>query len=519
MIVSKNVLEATPIITYICNISYIDPNTNGVEIKSKSQMSFSLSKSAPELSDCSINGDTVFKYNGEGALTSAKSITLTANLVNTSLKQWQYKKADGSFAVYPNSTTTTQLVVNATDDVFINDIAIIKLVTSDNDIYDIHQIVKLRDGAAGSATITCILSNDTQSVPCRTDGSLYDTSLNGCDTVISILKGADNDTSNWTITATPSTGVSGTYDSKGHKYTVTAITPDSGYVEFTCTRTGYATITKRFSINKDRSGSDGQDAVIYSVSSDVSFMQVNKNDVFVPSAITFTGKKIIGNNTATIYSGRFKIYESADGSTYSLKYTSTSDEQSKTYNIYLSQLYHEISHMHRYRKKRKTGEKEYISLVKHQLFYMDDIMLMSTNSKDIHKAVKQLIKYAKDKLGLEIKVDWFVSKIDVKDSDTQFIDMMGYRIYRWHTTIRRRTFKRIRRTFLKVKKLIGTHKAIPILWARRVISYWGQIINSDSNKINKKYNISKIVKICKKVVSNYGKGTFYGKATACPSYC
>ena len=97
---------------------------------------------------------------------------------------------------------------------------------------------------------------------------------------------------------------------------------------------------------------------------------------------------------------------------------------------------------------------------------MDDIMLMSTNSKDIHKAVKQLIKYAKDKLGLEIKVDWFVSKIDVKDSDTQFIDMMGYRIYRWHTTIRRRTFKRIRRTFLKVKKLIGTHKAIPILWAR-----------------------------------------------------
>ena len=188
-------------------------------------------------------------------------------------------------------------------------------------------------------------------------------------------------------------------------------------------------------------------------------------------------------------------------------------------NIYLSQLYHEISHMHRYRKKRKTGEKEYISLVKHQLFYMDDIMLMSTNSKDIHKAVKQLIKYAKDKLGLEIKVDWFVSKIDVKDSDTQFIDIMGYRIYRWHTTIRRRTFKRIRRTFLKVKKLIGTHKAIPILWARRVISYWGQIINSDSNKINKKYNISKIVKICKKVVSNYGKGTFYGKATACPSYC
>ena len=190
-------------------------------------------------------------------------------------------------------------------------------------------------------------------------------------------------------------------------------------------------------------------------------------------------------------------------------------------NIYLSQLYHEISHMHRYRKKRKTGEKEYISLVKHQLFYMDDIVLMATNSKDIHKAVKQLIKYAKDELGLKIKVNWFVSKIDVKDkgNDTDFIDMMGYRIYRWHTTIRRRTFKRIRHTYLKIKRLIGTHRFIPLLWARRAISYWGQIVNSDSNKINKKYDIYKIVKICKKVVSNYGKRTFYGETTACKGYC
>lgn len=190
-------------------------------------------------------------------------------------------------------------------------------------------------------------------------------------------------------------------------------------------------------------------------------------------------------------------------------------------NIYLSQLYHEISHMHRYRKKRKTGEKEYISLVKHQLFYMDDIVLMATNSKDIHKAVKQLIKYAKDELGLKIKVNWFVSKIDVKDKgkDTDFIDMMGYRIYRWHTTIRRRIFKRIRHTYLKIKRLVGTHRFIPLLLARRAISYWGQIINSDSNKVNKKYNIYKIVKICKKVVRNYGKRTFYGKTRACTGYC
>lgn len=186
-------------------------------------------------------------------------------------------------------------------------------------------------------------------------------------------------------------------------------------------------------------------------------------------------------------------------------------------NLYLSQLYHEISHMHKIRKSRRNKTNEYISLIKHQLFYMDDILLISTNSKDLHKAVKLMIKYAKDKLGLIIKVDWFVSKIDNKDKehDTKFIDMMGFRIYRWHTTIRRRTFKRIRHTFLKLEKMIATHKFIPLVWARRAISYWGQIVNSDSNKFKKKYKVRKIIKICKKVVSDYGKGKILGISATC----
>lgn len=68
---------------------------------------------------------------------------------------------------------------------------------------------------------------------------------------------------------------------------------------------------------------------------DVAFMKLNKSKVFTPSAITFSGQKIVGNNAATVYSGRFKIYESTDGATYTLKYTSGSDESSK--NILLQQ--------------------------------------------------------------------------------------------------------------------------------------------------------------------------------------
>lgn len=156
--VSKNILAAGQTITYICSFSYIDPNTNDVSIESKSQISLSCISNAQELSDCSITGDTTFKYNGEGKLLGSDSIVLTASLSNATIKQWQYKNADGVFTVYPGSSNQVTLTVKATDDVFINDLATIKLVTSDGNLYDIHQISKLRDGAAGSSTFTCNLS-------------------------------------------------------------------------------------------------------------------------------------------------------------------------------------------------------------------------------------------------------------------------------------------------------------------------------------------------------------------------
>ena len=330
--VSNNMLSSisSGLLTYICTVVYTDPDTTA-KVSMKAQITFSLVKNATELKDAVITGDQTFKYNGEGKLTSASTITLTATLTNTSIKQWQYKKSDGSWAVYPNATTSTTLTVKDTDNVFVNDVANIKVVTSDSNIFDIHQIVKLRDGAAGANTYTCILSNDTQSIPCTSSGALYETSLNGCDTIITIYEGGTDDTANWNITATPSSGVTGKYDSDAHKYTVTGITVDSGYVEFVAARSGHATIIKRFSMNKDRSGADGNDSVIYQLSTDVSIMKLNASNVFSPSSCVFSATRIVGKNTPAKYSGRFKIYETTDNSTYTLKYTSSSDENSKTY--------------------------------------------------------------------------------------------------------------------------------------------------------------------------------------------
>lgn len=192
-------------------------------------------------------------------------------------------------------------------------------------------------------------------------------------------------------------------------------------------------------------------------------------------------------------------------------------------NLYMSQLYHEISeNMFRVRK-HKNGINERINLVTHVLIYMDDILILGTNSKDLNKAMKLIIKFAKDEMGLEVKASWTVFKTRLKDRKTkdekyegQFIDMMGFRIYRWHTTIRRRVFIRIRKAYMRTLKCIKTHKTILVSLARKCLSYYGYIKHTDSFKFKKCYNVYEIVKCCKKVVSNESK--IRCKAASCQNY-
>ena len=182
-------------------------------------------------------------------------------------------------------------------------------------------------------------------------------------------------------------------------------------------------------------------------------------------------------------------------------------------NLYLSELYHKIGHYHKIRK-HKNGTTDNIKLVYHRLFYMDDIFLCSTSSKDLHKAIKLLISDAKE-LGLTIKENWFVRRMDYKENNHKdFVDMMGIRVYRDHLTIRKRVFKRIRRTYMRVYRYFKTHQRIDLRMARKCISYYGNIKNTDSFKLSKKYHVKKVVKICKEVIKN-NESTFYYRTATC----
>lgn len=161
-------------------------------------------------------------------------------------------------------------------------------------------------------------------------------------------------------------------------------------------------------------------------------------------------------------------------------------------NLYMSQLYHEISERMFITRRNKR-----INYVEHVLFYMDDILLLGCNSKLMHRCIKEIIEYTRDKLGLTIKPSWKMSQL--KDND--FIDTMGFRIYRDHITMRRRIFLRARRAYVRAAK----HGIPTAKQAKKCMSYYGNLINTNSAKLIRKYKVVKISKQSRKVVSHESK--------------
>ena len=145
-------------------------------------------------------------------------------------------------------------------------------------------------------------------------------------------------------------------------------------------------------------------------------------------------------------------------------------------NLYLSDLYHQIECV-KHRDKK---------VVKFQAFYMDDILICGDNSRQLIKVAK-LIESEAIKLGLSIKSNWQVVNLD-----KGFIDMVGFRIYKTHKTVRRRNLKRIRRAYLRFDDSLKK--------SQRIIAYYGYLKHSNSQNFCHKYNVYQINKKAKGVI-------------------
>ena len=156
-------------------------------------------------------------------------------------------------------------------------------------------------------------------------------------------------------------------------------------------------------------------------------------------------------------------------------------------NLYMSQLYHEIQERMYYERRGKR-----IKLTKHALFYMDDILLCGSNSKALHEAVKAINRYTSNEMGLTIKGCWRVWQL----AGDEFVDTMGYRVYKDRVTIRPRVFLRVRRAYKKGLR----RKPLTEKEAKKCVSYFGSVKGTNSLKFAKKYKIFRTFRKSKGVV-------------------
>ena len=173
-------------------------------------------------------------------------------------------------------------------------------------------LVKGANGAPGSNAIVAVLTNESHVVPTDEDG--LNGNYRGATTEIKILEGAKDVTSTFTITATASSGVTGSLS--GNKYTVTDIAEgtDTGEVTLTAKK-GSTVITKVFTITKSKkgvTGTDGvkgDDSVLYQLNTDTLVVIKDIDDVYSQDSVSLTSVMKVGSEDYKNNPVYFRVYE------------------------------------------------------------------------------------------------------------------------------------------------------------------------------------------------------------------
>ena len=170
-------------------------------------------------------------------------------------------------------------------------------------------------------------------------------------------------------------------------------------------------------------------------------------------------------------------------------------------NYYLSYAYHFMDQNLFIQRRGKSTR-----LISHTLFYMDDIILFGGNKKHLELAVNMIVDYFEKNLGLLIKPKWNIMRTQFTDKNGKvrgcFVDMMGFKIYRTHITIRKSIALKVTRKANKVRKKIKNHIPVTQKDAFQISSYNGWIANTYSGKMERKYEMPLCMKVCKRITSN-----------------
>ena len=108
--------------------------------------------------------------------------------------------------------------------------------------------------------------------------------------------------------------------------------------------------------------------------------------------------------------------------------------------------------------------------------YMDDMVIIGPNKRELHKMRELIEEYLETKLGLQLKENWQVYQFDYSGKGRD-IDFMGFRFFRDRTILRKSIVLKAMRKARRIAK-----KGINIYTARQMLSYLGWIDATDTYK-------------------------------------
>ena len=208
------------------------------------------------------------------------------------------------------------------------------VVIGDSSLPD--KLTKMDNNIASAKNMTFQLSNDMQTITSDADGNIpvFPTVT----TTAKVMYGSSDITNDCSFTVTKSDSVIGSWDLDTHTYTVTGLSADNGWVDIKATYLINLSITKRFTISKQKKGKDGKDGEpgrTYMVEPSCNVLKRGSDKTISPNFITFKAYYRDGKSATRVpYKGRFVVEETADGNTWNTIYTSSIDEDTVTHYLY-----------------------------------------------------------------------------------------------------------------------------------------------------------------------------------------
>ena len=195
---------------------------------------------------------------------------------------------------------------------------------------------KALEAAALAKNMTLQLSNEMQTITADADGNIA--VFPQVSTKATVMYGSSDITDDCSYTITKSDSITGSWSDATHIYNVTGLSADNGWIDIRATYLSNLSVTKRFTISKQKKGEDGKDGEpgrTYMVEPSCNILKRGSDKTISPNFITFKAYYRDGKSaTRVTYKGRFVVEETADGNTWNTIYTSSTDEDTVTHYLY-----------------------------------------------------------------------------------------------------------------------------------------------------------------------------------------